>query len=196
MGLQLEDGTGDGFSAKVNKYNELLTSADSKPIQHVISVRDGQSYQVIGDFTSINNSTHTVLHIKNTSSSRNLVITYIRMQTIDLAGGTAPPSATNYWQIGTGRTVSSGGSTVTPVNVNFSSGNTADVTATDNNPTMSGTFTELDRYYIQSEGDTVTYNKEGSIIIGKDDTLEIRIVASSTSGTAYARVSFYEEDVD
>jgi hypothetical protein len=196
MGIQIEDGTGKGFSQAVNKFNEALVSADSKPIQHVVSVRDAQAYQVIGDFASINNSTHTVLHIQNTSSTKVLIITYIRVQTIDLAGGTAPPSATNYWQLGTGRTVSSGGSSVAPVNVNFSSGNVAAATCTDNNPTMTGTFTEIDRYYIESEGDSAKYNKEGAIVLGKDDTFEARITASSTSGTGYVRVSFYFEDIE
>ena len=61
---------------------------------------------------------------------------------------------------------------------------------------MAGTFVELDRYYIQSEADAVVYNKEGSIVLGKDDTLEIRIVSDNTSGTAYARVSFYFESAE
>jgi len=47
---------------------------------------------------------------------------------------------------------------------------------------------------IQSEGDQVTFNKEGAWVLGKGDTLEARIVASSTSGTAIARFSYYMED--
>lgn len=194
MGLTVEDGKGTGYLAEVNKFNELLVSSNSKPLQHVVSQRDGNAYQVIGDFASINNSTHTILNLKNDSETKNIVITYIRLQTIDLAGGTAPPSALNYWQIGKGRTVSSGGTAVTPVNVNFTSGNTSSVTATDNNPTMSGTFTEIDRYYIESEATPQLYRKEGAIILGKDDAIEIRIISSNTSGTAYTRISYYLED--
>jgi len=131
MGLQIEDGTGDGHVAEVNKYHELLVSADSKPIQHVVSVRDGNAYQVVGDFATVNNSTHTILHLENTSSTKNVVITFIRLQTIDLAGGTAPPSILNYWQLGFDRTVASGGTVVTSINANRTSGNVASVTATD-----------------------------------------------------------------
>lgn len=195
MAFQVEDGKGNGYRAAVNKNNELLVSADNKSRQNVVSVRDEQAYQVIGDFASINNATHTILHIKNNSSTKNLVINYIRLQTVDLAGGTAAPSNTLYWQVGTGTTVSSGGSTVTPVNTNFKSGNTSDTTCTDNNPTMSGTFAEIDRYYPQSEADAVVYRKEGSIVLGKDDVLDIRITSTNTSGTGYARVSYYFEDI-
>ena len=196
MGIQIEDGAGSGVQAKVDSNKELLVKSNSASLQHIISERDGEAYQVIGDFASVNNSTHTVLHIKNTSATKFLVVTYIRLQTIDLAGGTAPPNAGLYWQIGKNRTVSSGGTAVTPANVNFASGKTAEATCTDNNPTMAGTFVELDRYYIQSEADAVVYNKEGSIVLGKDDTLEIRIVSDNTSGTAYARVSFYFESAE
>lgn len=196
MGFQILDGTGSGYSVKVDSNNEMLVKSNSSSLQHIVSLRDGESYQVVGDFASVNNSTHTVLHLKNTSSTKYVVITYIRAQTVDLAGGTAAPNAGLYWQLGTGTTVSSGGTAVIPVNVNFTSGNVANATCTDNNPTMAGTFTEIDRYYIQSESDTVTYNKEGSIVLGKDDTLELRVTADSTSGTAYARVSFYYEDIE
>jgi hypothetical protein len=193
MGFQIEDGTGSGRKCSVNNKNEINVKSTSAPLQHVISERDGQAYQVIGDFASINNSTHTVLHVKNTSTSKKMVITYIRMQTVDLAGGTALPSANTYWQIGTGRAVSSGGTAVTPVNMNFASANVADATATDNNPTMSGTFTEIDRYYVQSEGDQITFNKEGAIVLGTGDSIEIRIVSDHTGGTGYARLSFIYE---
>jgi hypothetical protein len=196
MGFSITDGTGKGYEAKVGSDNRAHVEAKSQSLQHVISKEEGQSYQVIGDFASINNSTHTILHIKNTSSTRYLVVTYIRLQTIDLAGGTAPPDSGTYWEIGTGRTVSSGGSAVTPVNMNIASGNSADATCTDNNPTMSGTFTQIDKVYPESEADLITYNKEGALILGKDDTIEIRIASDNTSGEAIARVSFIMENIN
>lgn len=193
MGFQIEDGTGKGYLAKTTEKNELLVRSTIQELQHSISKRDGQVYQVVGDFASVNNSTHTLLHIKNNSSTVNLVVTFIRLQTVDLAGGTAPPNAGCYFQLGFGRTVSSGGTVVTPVNMNQRSGNVADATCTDNNPTMADSFQEFDRYYPTSEADSVTYNKQGSIILGKDDTFEVRLTADNTSGTGYARVTFMFE---
>jgi hypothetical protein len=78
--------------------------------------------------------------------------------------------------------------------MNASSGNSAAVTATDNNPTMAGTFLEFDRYYPASEADQLTYNKEGALVLGQNDTFEIRITSDHTSGVAQARISFIEYD--
>ncbi len=191
MPIQLLDGTGQGNVAKVNDENELEVRAITEPLQSHRSKVFGDSYQVIGDFASLNNSTHTVLHIVNTSTTKSMIVTYMRMQIIGAAGGNF--NANTYFQIGRDRTVSSGGTAVTPVNVNFDSGNTADATCTDNNPTMTGTFLEIDRWYPEGNGKMVTFNKEGSVILGLNDTLEIRCVTDHTSGTAYARVSFIYE---
>jgi hypothetical protein len=82
MGIQIEDGAGSGVQAKVDSNKELLVKSNSASLQHIISERDGEAYQVIGDFASVNNSTHTVLHIKNTSATKFLVVTYIRLQIV------------------------------------------------------------------------------------------------------------------
>lgn len=191
--FQITDGTGTNGSARVNDQNELTVRSTNHPIQHVISERDGEAYQVIGDFATINNNTYTILHIQNTSTTKNMYITYIRLQTVDLAGGTALPSANTYWQIGTGTVFASNGTAVTPTNVNFGSANAAEATCYDNDPTVTGTFTEIDRWYPESEGDKITFNKEAAVVVGANDTLAIRIVSDHTSGTAYTRVSFFFE---
>lgn len=189
-----ESGGSPTYVALVNKHGEGKVKSTSSELQHVIAERDGLAFQVIGDFTSVNNSTHTILHIENTSSSKNLYITFNRLQTVDLAGGTALPSANTYWQLGYGRTYASGGTAVTPTNTNQYSGKTADAVCYGNNPTMSGTFVELDRYYIQSEADEQSYNKYGALALGKGNTYELRLVSDNTSGTAYCCVSFFYED--
>ena len=194
MGLQILDGQGAGNVAGVTSEGLLRVQAQTNAIQFHHSREHGSAYQVQGDFASVNNSTHAVLHLKNTSSSKLVVVTYIRCQFLDYAGGTALPNVATYWDFGFNRTVSSGGTAVTPVNMNATSGNAASVTATDNNPTMGGTFLEFDRYYPSSEADQITYNKEGTLILGQNDTFEIRITSDHTSGVAQARVSFIEYD--
>jgi hypothetical protein len=193
MSLLIGDGEGSGFSAGVTDENQLKTLSVIHSIQHHNSVTDGNAYQVIGDFAAINNSTHTILQLVNDSSVRFTVITYLRISAVGLTGGTALPSATNYFQIGFGRTITAGGTAVIPVNMNQSSGNTASVTATDNNPTMTGTFIEADRWYIEANGIENTYYKDGSIVIGVGETMEVRVVSDHTAGTAYARLSFIME---
>jgi len=194
MSTMIKDGTGRGFLAKVNSSGQLIAQVESQSLQHHVSREHGKAFQVIGDFASVNNSTHTILHLNNTNSTEIMVVSYIRIQTAGLSGGTALPDTATRFELGFGRTISSGGTTVTPVVMNRTVGKTSGVTCTDNNPTMTGTFTEFDRWYVEGDGKMLSFNKEGSLILGKDDTLEIRIVSDHTSGTAYARVTFFLMD--
>lgn len=186
----INDGSGKGYSAKVSDKNRLLVSAKSASAQHEVSHESGQAYQVLGT-ASLSSGTVPVLHIKNTSSSRDLIVSYIQWQVLDNTGGTTLPNASNYMQLAFDRTYSSGGSAVTATNVNRASGNEAEVTAYDSDPTLSGTAVEVDRWYPAAEGDMHTWNKEGSVILGQGDTLEVSFVGDQSSGTAFARISFY-----
>jgi hypothetical protein len=194
MSIKILDGSGSGNTAGVTGEGLLRVQAQTNALQFHHSREHGSSYQVQGDFASVNNSTHSVLHLKNDSATKLVVVTYIRCQFLDYAGGTALPNVATYWDFGLNRTVSSGGTAVTPVNMNANSGNAASITATDNNPTMAGTFAEFDRYYPTSEGDLLAFNEDGALILGQNDTLEIRITSDHTSGVAQARISFIEYD--
>ncbi len=88
------------------------------------------------------------------------------------------------------RTRASGGSEVTPVNLNQATGNAANVTAYAGNPTLEGTALEIDRWYTKSEGDMHVFNKEGSVILQPNRTIEFSYVGDQTSGKFYARLSF------
>ncbi len=186
--MQIQDPT-TGDVARVSNQGQLKGVVESHELQHQNSWVNENTYQVIGDVT-IANATTTVLHIKNTDSERKVVISFVRVQAIDPAGGTAPPAAANYFQLGINETVSSGGTAVTPVNVNAGSGKTASVTTTDNGPTMGGTFAEIDRWYLDADAGSQIWNKQGSVILGLNDTFSVRFVSDNTSGTAYARITF------
>lgn len=179
----------NGNTVGVSNNNQLQVTAESKSLQHYISLEEQNTYQVIGTVT-IANATTTVLHLKNDDPDKYMVISYIRAQTIDAASGTALPSAATYFDLGYGRTVTSGGASVTAVNTNALSGKVASITATANGPTMAGSFTELDRWYCDADAGSVGYNKEGSLILGLDNTFEVRLTSDHTSGTAYVRVTF------
>jgi len=193
MTILIGDGEGGGHTAGVTEENQLKTLAVTHSIQHHNSRREGNAYQVIGDFAAVNNSTHTILHVINNSSTLDMVVTYLRLNVVDLTGGTALPSSSTFFQVGFGDTVSAGGTIVTPVNMNQSSGKSAPVTATDNNPTMAGTFTEIDRWYPDVEGNENTYYKDGSIVMGVGESIDIRVTSDHTTGLAYARLSFIME---
>jgi len=194
MGTVLEDGA-NGTANKVGVTSgfRLQTAAVCQSEQHHASRNSGQAYQVQGN-VALTAATKVALHIKNTSSTRKLIVTYIRMQVLDPAGGTALPDSGNYMLLNFDQTLTSGGTTVTAVNMNRSSGNSADTTCTDNNPTLGGTAVEFDRWYLTAtNSEMMKYNKEGTLILGQNDTLTIAAVTDQTSGECQVRVSFYME---
>ena len=188
----IEDGTGSGMSAKVNSDNRLYTYAKAASIQHVISEMNQDAYQVIG-LANLTAGTVIVMHLTNNDSAKNAVVTYIRHQVINAAGGTAFPNEDNYFSVSLGRTYASGGDAATPVNVFSGSGNTPKVTVYQSDPTLAGTANEIDRWYTKADGDMNTFNKEGALIIPPNKTLEISYVGDHTSGLLYARLSFVME---
>jgi hypothetical protein len=116
----------------------------------------------------------------------------MRVELIDPTGGTVPPGVGTYFSVNTGETYTSGGTSLTPTNMNFGSSNGATGNFYGDNPTLSGTATEFDRWYVKAEGEMLTWRKEGSIIIPRNKALTIKLVTASTAGTAYARCSFVQ----
>tara|TARA_R110000744_G_scaffold296713_1_gene406618 strand:- start:1645 stop:2220 length:576 start_codon:yes stop_codon:yes gene_type:complete len=162
--------------------------------QQYISANNEQSYDVVGTAT-LASGTVTALHIENTSTTENIFITYLRHQVIDAAGGTAFPNASNYFSLALGRTLSSGGSTVVPVNLYGGSSNVAEATVTTGAPTLSGTALEIDRWYTKAEADMNYLNKEGALILPPSQTLELSYVGDHTSGILYSQISLTMGDV-
>lgn len=190
----IRDGQGKGFLAGVDGDNRLRVSAKTESLQHLISQEKNESYQCIGTAT-LANDTVVILHIKNISNNKEMVITYIRHQIINPDGGTALPNVSNYYKIALRRTYVSGGIVATPVNVWAGSGNAADVTAYQGGPILEGTAQEIDRQYTKESGDMNIFNKEGAVIIPPNETIELSYVSDQTSGTIYTRISFLMEEV-
>lgn len=181
----------DGTLAGVTTDNQLRVVSENQELQHFISWVKEDAYQVIAHDTGITAQNQTILHIKNTSSTKKCVISFIRLSAI--TNTASKPVVGEYWQMGVGDTIASGGSTVTPVNMNASSGRVAEVTCTTGDPTEGDTFTEIDRVYNQNNEHT--YNKQGSIILGLNDTFSIKLLSAGT-GQATARVTFMMIDND
>lgn len=193
--MLIEDGNGTGRQARVDGNHRLVTSAKARPLQHVVSEEDQQAYQCVCIATAASGTT-VIGHYKNTSTTRNMIVSFIRLQNITLAGGTAVPSTANYFSISLGRTYVSGGTLTEAVNVYSGSSNTSDVIGYAGGPTLAGTALEIDRWYPASDGDEQTFNKEGSVIVPAGQTLEISFVGDHTSGTLYSRLSFIMDDTD
>jgi hypothetical protein len=189
MSIFVQDGTGSGKLAAVSSENQLKVEAENHAHQYHVSAVNGQVYQALSTTTSVSASATTnLLHIKNNSPTLDLVVTFIRIDAV--VAGTLP-AAGCYYDVGFDEEYSSGGTAITPANMNRKSGNIADATIYGNNPTVTGSLVEIDKHYVSASGDENTYNKQGSMILGQNNTLTIRLVTDTgNTGEAVARVTF------
>lgn len=188
--LIIKDGTGTGNTARVDTENRVYVRSLNIPLQHNLSHTDEQAYQVLSNQTLSGSGTVPVLVLNNTDPARDMVVTYIRWQVIGLAGGTAIPDVATYMRLSFGRSYSSGGTALTPVNMSAGSANAAVGNFYGGNPTMTGTATEWDRWYPKASGDMHVWNKEGSLVVPAGQTLEMSLVTDHTAGTIMGRISF------
>jgi len=189
MPLSISDGAGKGNLAAVNDENQLQVIAETLSLPNFQSATHGQAFTAIGEATCAA-ATVVALHLKNTDVARNLVVYDVHLQVVDAAGGTAFPSAANYYEVALNRTVASGGSAVTAANMNTTSGNTPSVTLTDSAPTMAGTAAVIDKDIIKDDGFLRIHTYDGAVILGNNETLELSMVGDHTSGTIVATAHF------
>ena len=193
--MKIESGTGNGRYAGVSTGNRLEVNSVSIPLQHEASKERNKSFQVWGEAT-LAAGTVTPLHMTNASTTDTCTVTYIRLQTIDPAGGTALPSAVNYYQLGTGQAHSSGGTAKTPINMAVGSTVTSGVVAHAANPTLTNTLNVFDKEYVKAEAEVSRYGKEGALVILPGESMTVQFVGNHTSGTVYSRVSFFMSPKD
>ena len=191
----IESGTGNGRLASVDIENRLSVASFNLPFQNVLAKDYQKTFQVWGT-ADLASGTVTPLHIKNNSSDKVLVLTYLRWQIIDNAGGTAIPNASNYMTFGYGPTYVSGGTASVPTNMSSGSSVLSNMLAYGSNPTLNGATTVFDRHYPQTEGEMHTYAKDGSAQILAGNTFVAQYVGDHTSGTVYVRASVVEVSVD
>ena len=193
--MKIESGTGNGYQAAVDDENRLRVASVTLPRQHAVAKQNQKSFQLIGEATPTNGTTN-VLHIANNTNDQAYTLTYVRLNQIDVAGGTALPNASNYFEICTGLSYSSGGSVTSAVNT-FTSSNISDGGAHyDGNPTLTGNAEVLDKHYPKDEAEEQRYSKEGSVIIPPGSSLTIRFVGDNTAGSLYARISYYVSNIN
>jgi len=199
--MKVESGIGNGKWAAVDKHNRLETQSESASIEHTISKRDAEAYSALFDasLTDSDGSGKVVCAVlKNTSTTKDLVLSHMTFQVISPAGGTSLPDTGNFFCILKGREFSSGGTAVTPVNLHLGAGNVAAVDAYDNNPTMSGSAVEVDRIYPKEDGQLVDVSafRNGSLIMNPGQTIELAMLNDHTSGTVVVTTQFFLEDID
>lgn len=191
----INDGTGGCASVKVSPNHKLNVISESRSLQHAASEENKLAFQVLTT-TNLASGTVVAMHLKNNNESKNMVFTYIRHQIIGASGGMDFPNESNYFLLAANRIYDSGGVEITPVNVFINSGITSGIIARNGNPTLIGTPLEIDRWYTKADGDMNTFNKEGALILGPGQTIEMSYVGDRTGGILYTRASFIIEEAD
>jgi len=118
MGLIIEGGTGNGYSAAVNSDNQMLTSAVTVTKEHEVNHADGQAYSVFAQLTPAEVTGAALgcfMYIKNTSDT-DMIISEMMMY--------AASAETFSIKLGDEGTPVDG-TTTTPSNRNAGSGNVA-----------------------------------------------------------------------
>ena len=194
MGLQIEDGTGSGQLAQVSD-NRLRAFAVNVSLTNHISVETDEQtvFTAVGTATVVS-GTVVVLHVINNDSSNLLVLDRLYVQGVGMGG---LPVSTAFFSLGYGRTVTSGGTSVTPINQNRTATKVANVTTTASNPNMTGTFVESHRWFVQANGEAFELINPASndIILGRSNTVEIQL-SSQTSGTVLTVMKFFMTNPD
>lgn len=174
MGLQIESGTGTGYSAGVTHENRLLTDGISRPIASAVS-EDGDAYTITVEDTAPASAEYT-LWIQNDSEDH-FAIDYI---------ATSNVGADAIWKLhqvtGTGATAP----TITPVNVNLSSGKVASLTVLGgaggvSGLTISKTITE---WFGGAAYSRIRLEFEGGLILGTHNAIAIEFDAGTGSKVA------------
>jgi len=188
--MRIDDGKGRGYQAAVDPTNRLKTVAVSFPVQQHASFDEGKANQLLGTVTIAGAATYNLLHLKNNSDTDDMIFTFMRPSVQSLAGGSIGEAT--YLEFVFGGEYASGGVVTTPINMNRTSGVVSNITAYTGNPTLTGTLTPFDYWHPEATTDNFVFNKNGTLVLGKNDTLTVRLVTDHTTGQARVRLSYYD----
>lgn len=169
--MLIEDGTGSGYTAKVGSDNKLRTYSVIESEAHHENEDNKQAFLVFSIITpnnpnpSAGETSPTFFYMKN-ESSKNLMITEIEYwvesnEYVDIYINPAEDPV--------------GGTSITPINMNFGSGNQATgifLQGTEITGITGGTF--LDRTRIPGDGSNHFHSWDAKLILPKNNVLTLR----------------------
>ena len=184
MGFVIEDGKGSGISAGVSGTNRLLTTSISASPEHAANHNDGEAYSLLFDATPAG-AGDCFFYMKNTGE-KDIIVEgfYFHLEANEYVDVKLNDSGTPV-----------GGGSITPVNLNTGSGNTATGTFQDGNDItgLSGGSTVYRIYHASAQSSTY-HNFEQDLIIKKNGVLTFYI----ETGTAALDgvIDFYVKKAD
>jgi len=125
MATTIEDGTGSGFSVKVDGENRLFSRSITES-EFEYSVRKGSSFNVNTEFLTITGSSETPIMYLKSNEDKDIILAAWFIGTDNSSGGTRSGLMRVYFNPTAGSIISSG-TDVTPVNRQGGSSNTLDL---------------------------------------------------------------------
>jgi len=182
--MKIEGGTGNGYSAGVTSDNKLNVEAVSASVKHHVNHVHGKSFNMLFSATPTNGD-NPFLYIKNTSDDD-----------MCIEGFTLHLVASEYIDVKLGDSgTATGGSTVTPANLNSSSGLTATGTfETGVAITALSGGTTVDRIYHESSAGSTSYNFEQDIIIKKNGVFTMYAQTGTTALAGIIIFNYHNEE--
>ena len=189
----IKDGTGSGELAGVNSYNRLDVSSAASSRMYYES-RDRQSaFGISTPYLTITTTGGRILYVKNTSSTKNMVLTDLR---VNWNGGTTNHNLALFGQIWFASSAPTANNTSSSAgNLNRSSNNTFDLTVeywdeVGDGMTISGGASALNT--IMKQGSKL-FPVLGAIILGANDTISFNLKAEEIGEGSIQMLGFMED---
>ena len=182
MGLRIEDGKGSGRNAGVDSDNRLSVNAITQTTEHHANHIGGKAYALNFDAVP-SNAGDCFLYMKNTDEDD------MTIEGMNLWLATSEYIDVKIGDEGT----PAGGGAITPVNLNSSSGKTADGTFQDGADItgLSGGALAYRIYHANSAGSTA-YNFEQDIILKKNGVLTAYCQTGTTALAGFVDLNYHE----
>lgn len=182
MAIQIKDGTGNSYNAKVDAENRLWVEAQTIPTTATQS-QEGETYSVTSHDATAAAGTY-IIYFKNDDADKLFFIDLMRL------GGVA----TILWKVWEVTGTAAGGSALTPSNLNLQSGKAASATARgDDSITGLSTVVELAtiRTAANSSG---LLELDDALILGQGDAIAVEVDAAGSTDVAEVHIrGFYKE---
>lgn len=180
----IKDGTGKGYSVKVNSDNQMETYTVAEPKSSYVSNAKGSSYLLAtGGFISITSGESAVFYIKYTGEK------LLHIDSIRSCG-----NQSQKWRMykdSTGGTITSGAAAVKG-NANLTSSNSLSATVLKGADGLTVTGGSVMENWINNMGHSIE-DYQGAVIMGKDDVIVLTCEVD-TAADVCVRVLCYEEE--
>lgn len=180
MGVIILGGTGNNLPVGVSSDNRLNTSARSNKRIYYISRDDGNAFSINSLDTTAN--TEFMLYFKNDSTTLKFFVEHVHISAVE----------TVLWKLHQVTGTAAGGSVVTPVNLNLSSGVAASATARGTGAITGLTSSSvIDSVRTEATG-AGEFSVEEGLILGQDDAIAVEYDTGTTGLCEATIVGFYE----